>query len=115
MDSLISKARSDYHVALLAGNVLTIDNSGVPSNADRASRLSIVIAQSIAQKLMAGIHDKIGGQSSGAKFELINMQFLNDTFPNLQNLRPGKWHIAKLGNRNALKTSSFAQYEHLRI
>ncbi|MBR6283455.1 MAG: hypothetical protein IKR25_04075 [Muribaculaceae bacterium] len=113
MDSLISKARSDYHVALLAGNVLTIDNSGVPSNADRASRLSIVIAQSIAQKLMAGIHDKIGGQSSGAKFELINMQFLNDTFPNLQNLRPGKWHIAKLGNRNALKTSSFAQYEHL--
>jgi hypothetical protein len=28
-------------------------------------------------------------------------------------MRPGKWHIAKLGNRNSIKTSSFAQYEHL--
>ena len=28
-------------------------------------------------------------------------------------MRPGKWHIVKLGNRNAIKTSSFAQYEHL--
>lgn len=41
------------------------------------------------------------------------MRFLTDTFPMLQNLRPGKWHIVKLGNRNTIKTSSFAQYEHL--
>lgn len=41
------------------------------------------------------------------------MQFLADTFPKLQGLRPGNWHIIKLGNRNAIKTSSFAQYEHL--
>ena len=41
------------------------------------------------------------------------MNFLTNTFPHLQNLRPGKWHIAKLGNRNSMKTSSFAQYEHL--
>ena len=41
------------------------------------------------------------------------MEFIEATFPHLQNLRPGKWHIAKLGNRNSIKTSSFAQYEHL--
>ena len=41
------------------------------------------------------------------------MLFLEETFPFLQNLRPGKWHIAKLGNRNAMKVSSFSQYEHL--
>ena len=41
------------------------------------------------------------------------MEFLLATFPKLQNLRPGKWHITKLGNRNTIKTSSFAQYEHL--
>ena len=41
------------------------------------------------------------------------MEFIEATFPYLQNLRPGKWHIAKLGNRNSIKTSSFAQYEHL--
>ena len=43
----------------------------------------------------------------------MNMEFLINTFPHMQNLRPGKWHVAKLGNRNAIKTSSFAQYEHL--
>lgn len=41
------------------------------------------------------------------------MEFLAATFPKLQHLRPGKWTITKLGNRNAIKTSSFAQYEHL--
>ena len=41
------------------------------------------------------------------------MEFIEATFPYLQNLRPGKWHIAKLGNRNSIKTSSFSQYEHL--
>ena len=62
---------------------------------------------------MAETHEKAVGQTSGAKFEQLNMQFLADTFPKLQGLRPGNWHIIKLGNRNAIKTSSFAQYEHL--
>lgn len=62
---------------------------------------------------MAEIHDKAVGQTAGAKFEQFTMQFLQKTFPVLQNLRPGKWHITKLGNRNAIKTSSFSQYEHL--
>lgn len=62
---------------------------------------------------MARIQEKTAGQTSGAKFEQICMQYISDTFPMLQNLRPGKWHIVKLGNRNSVKTSSFAQYEHL--
>ena len=62
---------------------------------------------------MAETAEKAVGQTSGAKFELINMEFLSNTFPKLQNLRPGIWHIVKLGNRNTIKTSSFAQYEHL--
>ncbi len=62
---------------------------------------------------MVEVREKTVGQTSGAKFEQINMQFLSETFPKLQNLRPGKWHIVKLGNRNAMKTSSFSQYEHL--
>ena len=41
------------------------------------------------------------------------MEFLRDTFPQLQNLRPGQWTILQLGNNNRLKTSDFAQYEHL--
>lgn len=113
MNSLIAVERKKYHENLLKKGVLTIDKSGVPSNADRSSKLSIAIAQGIATRLMAATQEKAVGQTSGAKFEQLNMEFLLATFPKLQNLRPGKWHITKLGNRNTIKTSSFAQYEHL--
>lgn len=113
MKALIAEARERYHQALLSNGVLTVDNKGIPSNADSSSKLSVSIAKGIADQLMAETHDKIVGQTSGAKFEQLNMQFLSETFPHLQNLRPGNWHIVKLGNRSAIKTSSFAQYEHL--
>lgn len=98
---------------MLSDGVLTIDKQGIPSNADKSSRLSADIARGITRILTAESHEKAVGQTSGAKFEQINMDFLLQTFPKLQNLRPGKWHIAKSGNRNAVKTSSFCQYEHL--
>ena len=113
MDALIAEARKSYHQALLENGVLTIDKKGIPSNADSSSKLSIAIAKGIADRLMAETHDKAVGQTSGAKFEQINMEFLEATFPKMQNIRPGEWKIAKLGNRNSIKTSSFAQYEHL--
>lgn len=113
MQALIAEARHKYHAGLLANGVLTIDSKGVPSNADRSSNLSIAIAQGITRRLMANEQEKTVGQTVGTKFELLNMEFIEATFPYLQNLRPGKWHITKLGNRNSIKTSSFAQYEHL--
>lgn len=113
MNALIAEARKKYHKELLSSGVMTIDSKGIPSNADSSSKLSINIARGIADQLMAEVHEKAVGQTSGAKFEQMNMNFLMNTFPYLQNLRPGKWHISKLGNRNSVKTSSFAQYEHL--
>lgn len=112
-EALIAEERRKYHQRLLEEGILTIDKNGVPSNADKSSKLSVKIASGIANRLMADTHEKALGQTSGSKFEQANMEFLANTFPFLQNLRPGKWHIAKLGNRNAIKTSSFAQYEHL--
>ena len=113
MIPLIAKARKQYHCDIISNGILTIDANGIPSNADKSSKLSKEIAISIAQALMAEVHEKAQGQTSGAKFESVNMSFLRHTFSNMQNLRPGKWHIDKLGNRNTIKTSSFAQYEHL--
>lgn len=113
MDALITNARKQYHAKLLTHNVLTIDKDGIPSNADKSSELSKYIARHIADSLMVEVHDKIQGQTSGAKFEQINMEYLAQTFPLLQSIRPGKWHIEKLGNRSQIKTSSFAQYAHL--
>ena len=113
MQALIAEERKKYHSGLLAKGILTIDSKGIPSNADSSSKLSINIAQGIAHRLMAETKEKIVGQTAGAKFEQLNMEFLEATFPCLQNLRPGKWHVTKLGNRNSIKTSSFSQYEHL--
>ena len=52
-------------------------------------------------------------QSAGKIFEELVCSFLSETFPMLQHLRPGKWHVFNLGNNNSVKTSAFAQYEHL--
>ena len=115
MKALIAQARAEYHKKLLTYDVLTVDANGIPSNADKSSRLSCIIAQNLARQLTAtDVREKVVGQTAGAKFEQINMEFLQETFPKLQNLRPGDWEIVNLGNKNAsLKTSSFSQYEHL--
>lgn len=113
MESLLAQARNRYHKLLLEEGILSIDGNGIPSNADKSSKLSITIALAIADTLKAKVQSKALGQTSGAKFESVNMQFLEETFPKLQHLRPGKWSVIKLGNRSSLKTSSFAQYEHL--
>lgn len=112
MDTLIALERKNYHKALLE-SILTVDGNGVASNADKSSRMSVAIAKGITDKLMVDTKTKALGQTSGARFEEINMAFLESTFPKLQNIRPGDWKILKLGNNNRLKTSDFCQYEHL--
>lgn len=112
-EALLTSERKKYHKTLLEKGILTVSGNGIPSNADKSSKHSIDIAKGIADILMAETAEKVVGQTSGAEFEQINMEFLSNTFPHLQNLRPGIWHIMKLGNRNSIKTSSFAQYEHL--
>ena len=113
MEALLDKERKNYHKFLLESGILTIDKEGIPSNADKSSALSIKIAKGIAARLMAGTAERTVGQTAGAKFEFANMEFLLKTFPKLQHIRPGEWNITKLGNRNSVKISSFAQYEHL--
>lgn len=112
MNNLISSERKIFHEALVKEGVLTINN-GIASNADNSSNLSKEISLLIANQLNARNSAKLNGQTIGAKFESVCQSFLLRTFPFMGNLRPGKWHIEKLGNRNKLKTSSFIQYEHL--
>jgi hypothetical protein len=104
---------------LFETNTLTLTQADVASNADTSSRGSKAIAGKIVDILKNEYHhtvntvDKISGQTLGKQFELLTMEFLKETFPYLQNLRPGKWSILQLGNNNRLKTSDFEQYEHL--
>lgn len=119
MDALIANARFNFHKQLFETNTLTLTSSGVVSNADTSSRGSKAISRKIVDILIDEQHheinmaDKISGQTLGKQFESLTMDFLRDTFPYLQNMRPGRWTILQLGNNNKLKTSDFAQYEHL--
>ena len=65
------------------------------------------------QQHKINVVENISGQTLGKQFEMLTMEFLQATFPYLQNLYPGKWSILQLGNNNKLKTSDFEQYEHL--
>lgn len=113
MDALIAEARKIYHGSLLSSGVLAINANGVATNADKDNANSVAISKGIADRLTAQKDERIAGQTSGTKFEEITMQFIKSTFPKLQHIRPGKWEIRKLGNRSSMKTSAFAQYEHL--
>ena len=119
MNALITNARFHFHEWLFETNTLTLTKAGVASNADTSSRGSKAIAGKIVDLLVGEHHhtvntvDKISGQTLGKQFELLTMKFLQETFPHLQNLRPGQWSILQLGNNNRLKTCDFEQYEHL--
>ncbi|MBR2925555.1 MAG: type II restriction endonuclease [Clostridia bacterium] len=110
---VILEARKKYHQNLVDHMVLTLSSDGVASNADSSNAPSKVIAEKIAIKLGARTAPKLKGQTSGTLFEQLTMQFINETFPQLQHLRPGDWTILNLGNQSTIKTSDFAQYEHL--
>ena len=112
-NSLILEQRRRYHEVLIDNGVLSITNEGIASNADSSNVPSKVIAQIVAEKLGAKVGVKMKGQTAGTLFEQITMQFISETFPNLQHLRPGDWSIMHLGNQSVIKTSDFAQYEHL--
>lgn len=119
MEALIEKARFDFHKRLFETNTLNLNSKGVASNADTSSNSSKKIARKVIdilveeQKHKINVSEKINGQTLGKQFEILTMEFLSNTFPQLQNLRPGAWHILQLGNNNRLKTSDFEQYEHL--
>ena len=119
MNALIAEARNHFYERLFETNTLTLTRAGVASNADTISSGLKVIAVKIVDILrdkhnyVVNTVDKISGQTLGRQFELLTMEFLQETFPRLQNLRPGQWSILQLGNNNRLKTSDFEQYEHL--
>lgn len=119
MKALIAEARNHFYERLFETNTLTLTKAGVASTADTSSRGSKAIAGKIVDILrdkhnyVVNTVDKISGQTLGRQFELLTMEFLQETFPRLQNLRPGQWSILQLGNNNRLKTSDFEQYEHL--
>lgn len=126
MDNIyILEARKRFHQRLIESGIWMVDKDGVPSNADVGDRKKVQktktynISTQIAREMATIIGvpqiaaDKKKGTSAGNQFEDLVAQFVQETFPALQHLRPGTWSVLGLGNQNAIKASSFAQYEHL--
>ena len=108
-----SDARKAFHATLLE-SILTISSAGVPSNADKDSKSSVSIAKGIADLLKAEvIGERIAGQTSGSRFEVVCTDFVRSTFLNLSHLRPGKWDVHQVGGRNRLEIARYEQYSHL--
>lgn len=108
-----SSARKGFHASLLK-TTLTINDKGVPSNADGSNKSSILIARGIAELLKAEtIAERQAGQTSGNEFEGICAGYIKDTFLRLGHLRPGDWDVHQVSGRNRLEIAKYEQYAHL--
>lgn len=111
--ALIARERAWLHSEIIRTGTLAINANGIATNADKGNKPSREIAAGLARRLMSETHERQAGQTSGSNFEVLLAEFVNRTFPKLQHVRPGEWEVIQLGNRSAMKTSSFVQYEHL--
>lgn len=111
--ALIARERAWLHREIIERGVLAVNEAGIATNADKGNKPSRAIALGMASQLESETRERQAGQTSGSSFEVLVSEFLRRTFPKLQHVRPGEWEVIQLGNRAALKTSSFAQYEHL--
>jgi NgoMIV restriction enzyme len=109
LSPIVSEEKIDTTVAALAVH-------GIASNADSGNRASIAISSALANQLgqVRKCKKKPAGQTLGDQFEKAVHHFLENSFPDLQHLRPGRWLIERITKRNALALASYQQYEHLR-
>ncbi len=104
----LAQARREFHATLLAGP-LSVSASGVPSNADNGSNVSVSLAKGIVNRIgSARAAAKLPGQTAGAKFEVICATYTRLCFDQLAHLRAGRFSVTKGGG-----ISQFEQYSHL--
>jgi NgoMIV restriction enzyme len=108
--ALVVRARQRFHKALLKS--VLMPQGGVPGNADKHSVTSVMLAKGILKRLgKSAAGTRLAGQIAGAQFEEICAEFVRETFPSLERLRPGTWEIKRGGS----EISEFDQYQHLAL
>ena len=112
-DQLISKAPTNAETKRKFGLDL------IASNADSGSKLSIQVANRLADLLaeltgtVVATTTKKNGQTVGKEFEAACAVFVEQTFKQLEHLRPGKWTVNQVGGRAGLLLGKYDQYSHL--
>lgn len=115
MTASLTVARENFHKNLVDRHTLSLSPDGVASNADGSQNTSKAIALGIAQKLATlTIPMKLQGQRAGKQFEEAVEEFLAESFPLFQSLRPGDWTIENVGgSRGEYQISKYEPYSHL--
>jgi hypothetical protein len=112
--SLFNTSRLSFHNALIEQDILTVDESGVPSNADKDNEDSKRIATEMLSQLgTPNKRAKIAAQSLGSRFEKQCLAFVQGTFPHLNHLRPGSWVVTTPSGRFKRGITDTEQYAHL--
>ncbi|MFG2087580.1 NgoMIV family type II restriction endonuclease [Spirillospora sp. NPDC048824] len=115
MTAILTEARKKFHNDLVERHTLTLSPHQVASNADKSQKSSVAIAEGIAHDLAAQtVEKKLQGQRAGRQFEQAVENFLKETFPYLQSLRPGDWSIYNVGgSRKEYQVAKYEPYAHL--
>jgi hypothetical protein len=107
--SMVREARETFHASLLKGP-LTVDETGIPSIADKGNRKSIELSKAIVERIgTASVQEKKAGQTAGDNFEGAVTKYISSTFGKLHHLRPGTWNVEQGGGA----VSRFSQLSHL--
>ena len=104
----LTLAHREFHASLLDG-ILTRSATGFPSNADKGSRPSVEIANSILEQLgSVQTAPNLPGQTAGSDFEDACASFVRICIERMQHHRPGRYSVAKGGG-----IAQFDQYAHM--
>lgn len=104
----IAALRQEYH-RRICEDVMRVNDSGVPNNADKVSPSSVRISKGILEKINIPVGSQaIPAQTVGRRFEETTKDFLEKAFSLLHHLRPGEWRFSVGGS-----ISDFEQYRHL--
>ncbi|MBB4636085.1 NgoMIV family type II restriction endonuclease [Longimicrobium terrae] len=110
---LIEDLRKEYHRGICSEILgLRGGTSKGYTNADSSSKMSIAIADALAQQIGAPfcLHPPTA-QRAGSEFGKRTCEFLSKSFPLLAHLRPGKWKFST--SQAKLGIAAFEQYAHL--
>jgi hypothetical protein len=108
----LKELRQRYHRQLQEA-IWYIATDGIPSNADRESKISVAIAKEMLLEAGQQTNLRAVAQRSGQTFTDATLEFLRDAFLQLEHLRPGSWKFSTSQARVGI--AAFYQYEHLAL
>lgn len=112
-ETLLTEMRRTFHARLLR-DILSVDEKGIPSNADGDNKTSVAIAKGLIERIgKPRMVKKISGQRAGNLFEGNCAEFIQGTFMALHHMRPGVWFVEKGQGNRGVGIARFDQYTHL--